>query len=165
MNFFIFISRYNLSEITNLDWLHLRNRVFDCFCKVHVITKKYLSMKYKLDYFDGIAFSYSSFSQLKYVSLWPTCILSEKATFWKTGKPLSKKKGLSKLSDGNSAPPLLQQLCVCQADHFPVSQATCQTYCSPSHLLAEAMSFHFYSLVRAVLTLLKCMLILCKQEQ
>lgn len=31
------------------------------------------------------------------------------------------------------------------------SQATCQKYHSPSHLLVEAISFHFYSLTLAVL--------------
>lgn len=122
---------------------------------------RYLSKKYRLCYFDHVASGYSNCSQLKYISLCSTCILSEKVAFCKMGKPFSKRKGLSKLSAGNSAPP--QQLSVCQVDHFTDSQATCQKYHSPSHLLVEAISFHFYSLTLAVLTLLKWRLVLCNQ--
>lgn len=122
---------------------------------------RYLSKKYRLCYFNYVASGYSNCSQLKYVSLCPTCILSEKVAFCKMGKPLSKRKGLSKLSAGNSAPP--QQLSVCQVDDFTDSQATCQKYLSP-HLLVEAISFHFYSLTLAVLTLLKWRLILGNQK-
>lgn len=111
---------------------------------------RYLSKEYRLCYFVCVASGYSNCSQLKYVSLRPTRILSEKVAFCKMGKPLGKRKGLSKLSAGNSAPP--QQLSVRQVDHFTDSQATCRKYCSPPQLPAEAISFHFYSLTLAVLT-------------
>ena len=119
INFYIFISGCNLAEISNPDWPHLRNKAFGCCCEVHIIMNRYLSKKYQVCHFDCVASGYSNCSQLKYVSLCPTCILSEKVAFYKMGKPLSERKSLSKLSAGDSAPPLLQQLSVCHsADHW-----------------------------------------------
>lgn len=113
---------------------------------------RYLNKKYRLCYFDRVASGYSNCSQMKYVSLSLTYILSKKVAFCKMGKPLGKMKGLSKLSAGKSAPP--QQLSVCQVDRFTDSQATCQKYCS-RYLRVESISFRFYSLTLAVLALLK----------
>lgn len=93
-NFSIFISGYNLAEITNRDWPHLRNKAFGCCCEVHIMMNRYLSKKSRLWYFDYVASGYSNCSQLKYISLCSTCILSEKIAFCKMGKPFSKRKGL-----------------------------------------------------------------------